>query len=120
MLVVDDEPGVREVAVRSLAASGCRVLEASDGGGALDMVGRHGPPDLVLTDLMMTGIDGAELVRRLRARWPELPVLFMSGYSENHLRQAGALEGVGAVLEKPFRSETLVSSVYSALGRGAG
>ena len=115
VLVVDDEPGVREIAVRSLEASGCRVLEASDGGGALDLVGRHGPPDLVLTDLMMTGMDGAELARRLRERWPRLPVLFMSGYSENHLRQAGALDGGAGVLEKPFRPENLVSSIYAAL-----
>ncbi len=117
VLVVDDEPGVREVTVRGLKASGCQVLEAADGSAALDLVGRHGPPDIVLTDIMMTGIDGAELARRLHARWPDLPVLFMSGYSENDLRHLGALESGTAVLEKPFRPERLVSSIHSALGR---
>ena len=117
ILVVDDEPGVREVTVRTLRAGGCRVLEAPDGGVALELVGRHGPPDLLLTDVMMKGIGGAELSRRLRARWPELPVLFMSGYSENDLRQTGALESGTSVLEKPFRPDSLISSIHAALGR---
>ncbi|HLS48260.1 MAG TPA: response regulator [Gemmatimonadales bacterium] len=115
VLIVDDEPGVCEVAVRALEASGCRVLEASDGSAALDLIGRHGPPDLVLTDIMMTGIDGAELGRRIRDRWPGLPVLFMSGYSESDLRKAGALDGGATVLEKPLRPEALVDGIYSAL-----
>ena len=120
VLVVDDEPGVREIAVRSLKASGCRVLEASDGAGALEVVGRHGPPDLVLTDLVMRNVDGAELARRLQARWPGLPVLFMSGHSEDHLHQVGLLDSGTSVMSKPFRPEDLVSGVYAALARGAG
>lgn len=115
VLVVDDEAAVLQIASRSLHSSGCRVIQASDGIAAIDMVDRHGPPDLVLTDLMMRGMDGGELARRLRGRWPELPIVFMSGYSENHLRQAGALDDSGELMEKPFTPQELVRRVYETL-----
>ena len=120
VLVVDDDPGVREVAIRSLEDSGCHVLEAVDGAGALEVLGRRGPPDLVLTDVLMRGMGGAELAGQLRARWPVLPILFMSGYPEEHLRRIGALEDTGGVLEKPLLPERLVRSVYAALAHRAG
>ena len=120
VLVVDDEAAVRQIAARSLRSAGCRVLQAADGAAAIELVDRHGPPDLVLTDLMMDGMDGAELARRLRARWPALPILFMSGYSENHLREVGALDDAGALMEKPFTPQELVQQVYTTLaGRSA-
>jgi PAS domain S-box-containing protein len=115
VLVVDDEAAVLQIAARSLQSSGCLVLQASDGIAALEMVDRHGPPDLVLTDLMMGGMDGAELARRLRNRWSSIPIVFMSGYSEHHLRQTGALEGVYELMEKPFTPQELVLRVFAAL-----
>ncbi len=115
VLVVDDEPAVLQIASRSLESSGCRVLQASDGTAAIALVDRHGPPDLVLTDLMMAGMDGAELARRLRDRWPLIPIIFMSGYSENHLRHLGALDDAGALMEKPFTPQDLVSRIYGEL-----
>ncbi len=115
VLVVDDEPAVLQIASRSLESSGCRVLQASDGTAAIALVDRHGPPDLVLTDLMMAGMDGAELARRLRDRWPQIPIIFMSGYSENHLRHLGALDDAGALMEKPFTPQDLVSRIYGEL-----
>lgn len=115
VLVVDDEAAVLQIAARSLQSSGCRVLLASDGGAAIELVDRHGPPDLVLTDLIMGGMDGAELARRLRDRWSSIPIVFMSGYSENHLRQVGALEGVYELMEKPFTPQELVRRVFAAL-----
>ncbi|HEU4681430.1 MAG TPA: ATP-binding protein, partial [Gemmatimonadales bacterium] len=87
VLLVEDEPAVRAIAARSLERGGFLVLQASDGAAALALVAQHGQPDLVLTDLMMPGIGGAELGRRLRERWPTLPTLFMSGYSIDHLRR---------------------------------
>ncbi|HEU4799653.1 MAG TPA: ATP-binding protein [Gemmatimonadales bacterium] len=120
VLVVDDEPAVRQIAARTLQSSGCSVLQAADGAAAIELVDRHGPPDLVLTDLMLGGMDGAELARRLRDRWPTLPIVFMSGYSETHLRRAGALDDSGTLMEKPFTPQQLVQRVYATLtGRPA-
>ena len=114
VLLVDDEPAVRELARRALHASGCRVLVASDGSEAVDAVSRHGPPDLVLTDLKMRGMDGATLARRLRLRWPELPILFMTGrLDQQELVEAAIPEA--EVIAKPFMPEELVRRVYGAL-----
>jgi two-component system cell cycle sensor histidine kinase/response regulator CckA len=117
VLVVDDEAAVRAVATRSLKQAGFRVLQAGDGADALELVGRHGPPDLVLTDLLMPGIGGAELVRRLRERWPMLPIVFMSGYSAEELSRRGAIVCEGELIQKPFTPTGLVGIVSAALSR---
>ena len=119
VLVVDDEPAVRELAVRVLEASGCHVLEAASGSEALELVSRHGPPDLALTDLLMPGMDGATLARGLRARWPQLPILFMTGRLD-HRERIDASAHEASLIEKPFKPEHLVRGVYAALAhRGA-
>jgi len=116
VLLVEDEPAVRAIAMRSLQRGGFRVLQASDGAAALELMEQHGQPDLVLTDLMMPGIGGAELARRVRERWPALPILFMSGYSVEDLRRQGVgLERV--TIQKPFTPDDLVRSVAVALSR---
>jgi two-component system cell cycle sensor histidine kinase/response regulator CckA len=116
VLLAEDEPAVRAIAMRSLQRGGFRVLQASDGAAALELMEQHGQPDLVLTDLMMPGIGGAELARRLRERWPALPILFMSGYSVEDLRRQGAV-GSERVIQKPFTPDALVRSVAAALSR---
>jgi two-component system, cell cycle sensor histidine kinase and response regulator CckA len=117
ILLVEDEPAVRAIASRSLERGGFRVLQASGGAAALELMDGHEPPDLVLTDLMMPGIGGAELARRLRERWPALPILFMSGYSVDDLRRQGAIGRERGILQKPFTPEGLVRSVAAALAR---
>ncbi|MBA3659790.1 MAG: response regulator [Gemmatimonadales bacterium] len=119
VLVVDDEPAVRAIAARSLEHAGFHVLQAPDGTDALELVNRHGPPHLVLTDLMMPGIGGAELARRLRERWPALPILFMSGYSAEELRRQEGIGPKGELIQKPFMPGGLVESVAAALSRAA-
>jgi PAS domain S-box-containing protein len=114
VLVVDDEVAVRELARRALVGWGCRVLEAADGVEAIELVSRHGPPDLVLTDLMMRGMDGATLARRLRARWPDLPILIMSGRLDQQERIEAAV-AESEMIEKPFTPEHLVRAVHAAL-----
>jgi two-component system, cell cycle sensor histidine kinase and response regulator CckA len=118
VLVVDDEPGVREIASRYLERGGFRVLEARDGVQALELVDREGPPQLVLTDMMMPGIGGAELARRLKQRWPALPILFMSGFSSAELREQGAIFSDGDLIEKPFTPDGLMASAAAAVSRG--
>lgn len=115
ILVVDDEPAVRRVAVRVLERSGWRVLQAPDAAGALAQVERHGAPHLLLTDLTMPGLGGGALARRMRERWPALPVIFMSGYSVEELRRQGNGCPVEALLQKPFGPEELVAKVATAL-----
>ncbi|MDQ3207739.1 MAG: response regulator, partial [Gemmatimonadota bacterium] len=67
-------------------------------------------------DLMMPGISGTELARRLKARWPALPILFMSGYSVEDLRLQGASDFEG-LIQKPFTPDRLVKSVAAALAQ---
>jgi two-component system, cell cycle sensor histidine kinase and response regulator CckA len=120
VLLVEDEPVVRAIAARSLERGGFRVLQASDGAAALALMGGpRGQPDLVLTDLMMPGMGGAELARRLRERWPTLPILFMSGYSMEDLHREDAADFEGVLIQKPFTPDTLVRSVAAALSRVA-
>ena len=105
--IVDGAGGTRPI----------RVFQTSGGSGALHLVAEHGQPDLMLTDLMMPGIGGIELARRLRERWPELPVLFMSGYSVEDLMRQGAIDSKRAIIQKPFTPDGLVKSVAAALAQ---
>lgn len=115
VLVVDDEPAVLSISTRILEREGYLVLQASDGAIALDMIVSQGPPDLVLTDVMMPGIGGVELARRLKENWPSLPVVFMSGFSADDVRWKGAVNIASCVLQKPFLPDTLVTAVASLL-----
>jgi two-component system cell cycle sensor histidine kinase/response regulator CckA len=116
VLVVDDEPAVRAITARSLESGDFRVLQAADGADALELVARDGPPHLVLTDVLMPRIGGVELARRLKERWPTLPILFMSGYSAEELGRRG-LTAEGELIQKPFTQEELVRSVSVAISR---
>ncbi len=116
VLVVEDELAVRRLASRVLRARGYRVLEASDGGEALRLVDRHGGPlDLVLTDIIMPGLSGPALVERLLPTMPDLNVLYITGYSEEAIRQHGLLPAGGELLEKPFTAHQLAERVREAL-----
>jgi two-component system cell cycle sensor histidine kinase/response regulator CckA len=115
VLLVEDEPAVRAIAARCLEHGGFRVLQASGGAAALQLVERDGQPDLVLTDLMMPGMGGAELARRLKERWPALPILFMSGYSVEDVMRHGALGFKAVMIQKPFTPSGLLRSVTAAL-----
>ena len=116
ILVVDDEAAVRAVTARILERNGFRVIQTSGGAAALELVERIGPPALVVTDLMMQGVGGAELSRRLKERWPSLPILFMSGYSPDALLRQGAIGSERELIQKPFTHQTLLASVTRALG----
>lgn len=119
VLVVDDEPGVLSVVTRGLTQRGLHVWQARNGGDALAAIEVHGLPDLVLTDLTMPGMDGAALARRLREQWPDLPVIFMSGFSAEELQRRGTLDSRGDLVRKPFTSDELMLVLGSALARSA-
>ena len=116
VLVVEDEPGVRLLVIRSLAAAGYRTLEADDGTSALALVERTGGGiDLVLTDVVMPGMGGRELRDRLAAVRPLLPVLFMSAYPRDEVLQRGLVGSGDRFLQKPFTPAQLARGVGEAL-----
>jgi PAS domain S-box-containing protein len=112
VLVVEDEAEVREVAGRMLEDIGFQTLSAVDGRDALDQMDQHGDRvTAVLLDLSMPRMGGQETLRRLRERWPDLPVIMMSGYTEEAVAAEFSDAGsrMTAFLQKPFLVEDLVA-----------
>ncbi|MEO8089037.1 MAG: PAS domain S-box protein [Gemmatimonadales bacterium] len=118
LLLVEDEAPVRESVRRLLEFHGYTVLEARNGADALEIFeGNHNGIDLVLTDLVMPGMGGHELVERLRERHPELRVVFMSGYADKAVTSNGAMSKDTAYVEKPFTVELLMQRLREVLDR---
>ena len=116
LLLVEDEAPVRESVRRLLEWHGYTVLEARNGADALQIYdGNEQGIDLVLTDLIMPEMGGHELVERLRARHPELRVLFMSGYADKAMTSNGAMRRGTAYVEKPFTVELLMQRLREVL-----
>ncbi len=116
ILVAEDEPAVRAVAVRTLRAKGYAVLEAGDGTAALAVAAAHaGPIHLLLSDVMMPSMNGRQLAVALRALRPGLRVLFMSGHVDDAELNASVSENTESVLPKPFTPEVLGRAVREAL-----
>ena len=108
ILVVDDEPLVRFAIARSLKQEGYDAIEAADGQEALDLLANR-RFDLVLTDLKMPKVDGADLVAQIRANWPEIPVILMSSYlSEKGRKLVSA--GSAEFLQKPIDRSLLIAN----------
>ncbi|MDB5662316.1 MAG: multi-sensor hybrid histidine kinase, partial [Sphingomonas bacterium] len=114
ILLVEDEDMVRAVAERALVRQGYQVLTAANGEEALELLGAGEPVDLLISDVMMPTMDGPTLVGHARARFPGLPILFMSGYAEEQLRRSINLDGV-AFLPKPFSVQQLAEAARDAL-----
>ena len=116
VLLVEDEAPVRESLRRLLEWQGYTVLEADNAINALRLYDRNPAGiDLVLTDVTMPGMSGHELVQQLRARRPELRVLFMSGYADRALAGSGSVLGGTGYVEKPFTVETLMQRLREVL-----
>jgi CheY-like chemotaxis protein len=116
ILVVEDEDAIRALACEYLMDLGYTVLEARSGSKALEMAARHkGPVHLVLTDLMMPGMNGRELWLVLAPLHPEARVLFVSGYSEIDIVRHGALKPGTALLQKPFEVSAVARKVREVL-----
>jgi len=116
ILLVDDEETVRRFSSRVLEKHGFTVLTASGGPDALAVAEQHGRPlDLLLTDVMMPGMNGRELAESLLALRPSLRVLFISGYAEDVLVSDVGLVPGAAFLGKPFKPKALLSKVREVL-----
>jgi len=118
VLVVEDEPTVRAMAVRVLREQGHQVLEAAHGADALGLLERErGEVAAVVTDVVMPVMGGRELAERMAAAGlGAVPILFMSGYTGDEVIRRGLLEEGRPFLQKPFMPETLVERVEALLG----
>jgi DNA-binding response OmpR family regulator len=117
VLVVDDEPIVREVVVRYLRREGFRTLEAGDGNGARELLERD-LPNLVVLDLMLPGMDGLDLCRWIRAR-SSLPVIMLTARGEEADRIVGLELGADDYVTKPFSPRELAARVRTVLRRAS-
>ena len=116
VLVVDDEEMVRRLAARMLAGLGYRVLEARSGQEAVRLLRRGAHRiDGVLTDVAMPGIGGRELGETIARCWPQIRVLYMSGFAANRMFTEGALDPSVPFIQKPFTSEQLGRRVREIL-----
>ncbi len=116
ILVVEDDPGVREVTVRSLRAAGYRVLIAASGRDALHMdLGELRQVHLVVTDVIMPGLDGPSMVKQLVQRCSNLRVLYVSGYTQDALAERSVLGPGFEFLHKPFTPSSLLTRVRAVL-----
>ena len=114
ILLVEDEDMVRAVAERALTRQGYSVLAAENGEVALDLLERSGRPDLLISDVVMPTMDGPTMVRHVREKYPDLPIVFMSGYAEEQLRKSIDLDNV-VFLPKPFSVQQLAEVARDAM-----
>ena len=118
ILLVEDEPAVRELARLVLSEHGYTVIEAQNSEDAVRLAGRHGSEiHLLLTDVVMPGMSGHDLAKHLTALHPNLRVLYMSGYTYNVMGDNGTLEEGLSLLQKPFTPPALAQRVREALDR---
>ena len=116
ILVVEDQEAVRLFAKAALRQHGYQVIQASDGDQALSVAKQHsGRIDLLLTDVVMPGLNGRELSDRLKEVRPNVKVLFISGYTADVIAQRGILDQGVAFLHKPFSSDELAAKVREVL-----
>lgn len=120
ILVVEDDKILRELTAKLLLDGGYRVIEANDGEDALRiMATSEAGIDLLLTDVIMPDKSGPELVKQVEKGHPKTRFVFMSGYSDDMVKQHGLLMQEDSFLEKPFTKRSLLLKVYSALHRAS-
>ncbi len=119
VLVVEDEELLRAVLCRHLVHAGYEAVEARHGREALKLLKAGRAVDLVLTDMIMPLMDGAELVLEIRRRWPDLHVLAMSACTPAELFRFGIPHVDGPFLQKPFTSQDLIAAVARSLDPAA-
>ena len=117
ILLVEDEESVRQLVRDTLQSKGYRVVEAENGAAGLAAAENHeGKIDLVITDVVMPGMGGRELVANLTKSRPETKVLYLSGYTEDAILSEGSIEKGTAFLQKPFTLQNLSRKVRELLG----
>jgi CheY-like chemotaxis protein len=121
VLVVEDQASVRDLVVHVLGRRGFEVVAFPDGGPALEWArGQAAPCDVVLTDVVMPEVGGRALADALRARWADVPVVFMSGHTDDIVLRHGIEEAREHFIAKPFTPDELVQKLALALEAGKG
>src|ERR1700722_17477583 len=121
ILVAEDEPSLRKLTCNTLKESGYRVLEAEDGPKAIEIAAQFDKDiDLLLTDIVMRGMNGRELAEQMSPGHPRMKVLYMSGYTDGAVATHGVLESGIVILRKPFTRKQLQQSVGEMLAKTAG
>ncbi|TPW09393.1 MAG: putative PAS/PAC sensor protein, partial [Acidimicrobiaceae bacterium] len=116
ILLVDDDEALRAMATRFLEPAGYTVLSAASGDEALRLLDRYqGAVHLLLSDVVMPGIDGRRLAEQLGMTRPQMRVLYMSGYTNDTVVRHGVLDGQVSYLEKPFSAAALCRKVRTTL-----
>ena len=118
VLLVEDEEGVRKLVSGILGRQGYKVIEATSGEEAIELVHEHsGAIDMLLSDVVLVGMSGRELSERLRIQMPTLRVIYMSGYTDDAIVRHGVLTESAEFLQKPFTSDNLLRKVRAVLQR---
>ena len=117
VLVAEDEGPVRNAVRRILERAGYSVLEAGNGTEALQIFNTSKGVDVVLTDMMMPDMSGSQLAKQIRETAPDIPVLFMSGYTSHSTFLQGLDSGRSTFIQKPFTGQALLERVREALER---
>ena len=115
VLVVEDDSDVRDYVVETLASLGYKVFEAGEAESALRLLDENPSVHLLLTDVVMPGMNGRKLAEEARLRRPDLKILYMTGYSRNAIMHQGRLDIGVDLLQKPISSEQLASAVRRML-----
>lgn len=116
ILLVEDEASLRKLTRTTLTQAGYRVLEAGDAAEAMQIAASSSSRiDLLLTDVIMPGMSGGDLAKKLSPQHPQMHILFMSGYTDGAIEVQGDLKPGLVVLRKPFTRDTLLSAVEEAL-----
>jgi CheY-like chemotaxis protein len=116
ILVAEDQDGVRQMTQKILEKCGYNVLSAEGAEQALHLAKHHqGAIDLLLTDVVMPGMSGPELVESLVSFRPEIPAIYMSGYTDDQLQHHGVLHEDVVLIEKPFSAKGLTGTIRQVL-----
>jgi CheY-like chemotaxis protein len=120
ILIVEDEEEVRQLISKMLERQGYAILETSNGEEALLACGRcEGSIHLMLVDVIMPGMSGSELVKALKPLYPEIKILYMSGYTDDAIARHGVLEKGVNYIQKPFTLEGLARKIREVLDKDA-
>jgi len=121
VLVVEDDPLVRGVALEYLKMAGFKPIPAEDGNAAVKVMESTAPVELVLSDIIMPGgMSGLDLAEIVRQRWPETAVVLMSGYSYDEFSRRGINPDAIGLLRKPFTKNELLRKIEDVVSEGAG
>ncbi|MBU4243355.1 MAG: response regulator, partial [Proteobacteria bacterium] len=114
VLLVDDEEGIRTVLSLAIADAGYEVLTAQTGAQALEMLGKREIP-LIVTDIRMPGMDGLELLKRIRKEWPDSEVIMITGHGDMDVAIESLRLGAGDFITKPLHENALEISLKRAV-----